>query len=263
MGLPLFSAGNDPGPNFFELISRELPSSPTHEIPDVPHATTVVALKFAGGVIMVGDRRATSNYISSRDIRKIEAADSYTGVAISGSAARGMEFIRLIQMSFEHYEKMTGEPLSLQGKANMLAPWISGNNLSGPLIVQPLLAGFDVSKKIGRVFEYDFVGGCYERSDFTVIGSGGPFAEAALRLGFTPDLSLESALDLGALSMYEAGDNDPATGGPDFVRNIFPMMIVIDEEGFRELSDADVAQRFELIRARRTSQKGIPGGTLR
>jgi proteasome beta subunit len=212
---------------------------------------------------MVGDRQATGNYIASRDVRKIERADFYTALAISGTAARGIEFIRMAQLSFEHYEKMTDSALSLEGKANYLSPIVQRNNLSSPLIVIPLLAGWDVSHGVGRIFEYDGAGGCYERMDFATIGSGTPFAENTLRLGFRSDLDLEGALDLAALALYEAGDNDPSTAGPDFVRNLFPMMVVINGEGFQEIELDLVANRFRAINDRRTQTGGVAGGTLR
>jgi proteasome beta subunit len=212
---------------------------------------------------MVGDRQATGNYIASRDVRKIEPADRFTAIAISGTAARGIEFIRMAQLSFEHYEKMTDSALSLEGKANYLSPIVQRNNLTTPLIVVPLLAGWDPSHQVGRIFEYDGAGGCYERFDFATIGSGTPFAESALRLGYRTDLDREAALELGALALYEAGDNDPSTGGPDFVRNIYPMMVTITSEGFQELSSDDVAARFHAINDRRTQSGGVAGGTLR
>jgi proteasome beta subunit len=127
----------------------------------------------------------------------------------------------------------------------------------------PLLAGWDPSHQVGRIFEYDGAGGCYERFDFATIGSGTPFAESALRLGYRTDLDREAALELGALALYEAGDNDPSTGGPDFVRNIYPMMVTITSEGFQELSSDDVAARFHAINDRRTQSGGVAGGTLR
>lgn len=227
------------------------------------HATTVVALRYNAGVVMIADRQATGNYVASRDVRKIEAADRFTGLAISGSAARGIELLRLTQLSFEHYEKMTDSSLSLQGKANYLSPIVQRNNLSTPLLVLPLLAGWDLGSERGRVFEYDAAGGCYERNDFATIGSGSPFADGALRLGFRADLDLDAALDLAALAIYEAGDNDPATGGADFVRRIFPMMVIIDARGFQELGDDDVAARFAAIEERRTESRGVAGSTLR
>ena len=267
MGLPLFSATHDPGPSFYQFsqaagVAFPVDFSGAGEGLSA-HATTVIAVRFAGGVVMVGDRQATGSYIASRDVRKIEAADQFTAIAISGTAARGMELIRMAQLSFEHYEKMTNSTLSLEGKANYLSPIIQRNNLTSPLIVIPLLAGWDPSHQMGRVFEYDGAGGAYERHDFATIGSGSPFAESALRLGFRADLDQEAALELGALALYEAGDNDPSTGGPDFVRGLFPMMVVIDAAGYREISNEEVGERFRAISERRTSTGGVPGGTLR
>ena len=263
MGLPLYRVDNDPGPSFFHYAeSVGLTNLP---VPDTStrHATTVIAVRYVGGVVMVGDRQATGNYIASRDVRKIEPADHFTAIAISGTAARGIEFIRMAQLSFEHYEKMTDTSLSLEGKANYLSPIIQRNNLDTPLLVLPLLAGWDPSHQVGRVFEYDGAGGCYERLDFATIGSGSPFAENTLRLGFRSDLDLEAALELGALALYEAGDNDPSTGGADFVRGIFPMMVTINADGFQELATEDVAARFRAINERRTETSGLAGGTLR
>ena len=263
MGLPLYDAHSDPGPSFFQYAQSAglNPSVTTNG--SSAHATTVIAVRYDQGVVMVGDRQATGNYIASRDVRKIEPADRFTAIAISGTAARGIEFIRMAQLSFEHYEKMTDSALSLEGKANYLSPIVQRNNLSSPLIVLPLLAGWDPSHQVGRIFEYDGAGGCYERFDFATIGSGTPFAESALRLGFRTDLDREGALELGALALYEAGDNDPSTGGPDFVRNIYPMIVTITSEGFQELEQDDVATRFRAINERRTQSGGVAGGTLR
>ncbi|HUV57436.1 MAG TPA: proteasome subunit beta [Acidimicrobiales bacterium] len=264
MGLPLFSAQNDPGPSFFHYAQTAgLVADVSDALNQSPHATTVIAVRYIGGVVMVGDRQATGNYIASRDVRKIEPADRYTAIAISGTAARGMEFIRMAQLSFEHYEKMTDTQLSLEGKANYLAPIIQRNNLSSPLIVLPLLAGWDPSHEVGRIFEYDGAGGCYERFDYSTIGSGTPFADGTLRLGFRPDLDREAALELGALAIYEAGDNDPSTGGPDFVRNIYPMIVTITKDGFQEMAADEVASRFRVINERRTISGGNAGGSLR
>ncbi len=264
MGLPLFSVGDDPGPSFqkfLEATGRELVVS--HQGAMSAHATTVVAVRCVDGVVLVGDRQATSAYIASRDVRKIEAADRFTAIAISGSAAMGMDFIRMIQLSFEHYEKMTDAVLSLEGKANYLSPLIQRNNMTTPFLVLPMLAGFDVGHQRGRVFEYDAAGGCYERNDFTTIGSGSPFADSTLRLGFRDDMSLADAIDLAALAVYEAGDNDPSTGGPDFVRNIYPMIVTVTAQGFVEMPSGEVEARFRAINDRRAASGGRAGGDLR
>jgi proteasome beta subunit len=264
MGLPLFNASDDPGPSFFHFAQSTgltPPVSSAHAAS--AHATTVIAVRYQGGVVMVGDRQATGNYIASRDVRKIEPADRFTAIAISGTAARGIEFIRMAQLSFEHYEKMTDTSLSLEGKANYLSPIIQRNNLSSPLLVLPLLAGWDEALRVGRIFEYDGAGGCYERFDFSTIGSGTPFAEGTLRLGFNAELDRDGAIQLGALAMYEAGDNDPSTGGPDFVRHLFPMIVTVSSEGFQELELDDVAERFRVINERRTESGGVAGGSLR
>jgi proteasome beta subunit len=263
MGLPLFDAQSDPGPSFVRFAEMAGLTLPPASSEHSAHATTVVALRYADGVVMVGDRQATSYYVANRDVRKIEAADRYTALAISGSAARGIEFIRLAQLSFEHYEKMSDSALSLEGKANYLSPLIQRNNLTSALVVLPLLAGWDLAHQRGRVFEYDGAGGCYERHDFAVIGSGSPFADSTLRLGYRADMDRDEALALAALAIYEAADNDPSTGGPDFVRNIFPMIVTLTFEGFRELDQEVAASTFRSINDRRSESGGVAGGTLR
>jgi proteasome beta subunit len=187
VGLPLFSAHGDPGPSFWHFAdSAGLTSAPNATPSDFTHATTVIAVRYQGGVVMVGDRQATGNYIASRDVRKIEPADHFTALAISGSAARAIELLKITQLSFEHYEKMTGSTLSLEGKANYLSPIIQRNNLISPLIVVPLLAGWDESNLIGRIFEYDGAGGCYERFDFATIGFALRRGNPTARLSFRP-----------------------------------------------------------------------------
>lgn len=263
MGLPLFSVSEDPGPSFHSFLhTAGVPLRMPEGVVDV-HATTVVAVRCADGVVLVGDRRATGNYIASRDVRKLEPADAYSAIAISGSAAMGLEFIKIAQLSFEHYEKMTDAALSLEGKANYLSPLVQRNNLTTPFPVIPVLGGYDRSQERGRLFEYDGAGGCYERTDYVVIGSGTPFAEGPLRLGFRDDLSIEEATDLAALAVYEAGDNDPSTGGPDFVRGIFPQIVTVTADGYRELPESESAARFTTINERRAAARGRAGGELR
>jgi proteasome beta subunit len=264
VGLPIFGVQDDPGPSFHRFLEATGTTWPriTADI-DPPHATTVVAVRCTEGVVLVGDRQATGAYIASRDVRKIEAADRFTAISVSGSAAMGLEFVKVAQLSFEHYEKMTDSLLSLEGKANYLGPFIQRNNLSSPFIVLPMLAGYDTGLGKGRVFEYDGAGGCYERDDFAVIGSGTPFAEGALRMGFREDLTIGEAIELAALAVYEAGDNDPSTGGPDFIRGIFPMVVTVTVDGYHELDEPAAADLFRAISDRRAQSRGRAGSQLR
>jgi len=263
--LPLFSVTNDPGSSFERLLGAAGVARDAHEHQGdaLPHATTVVALRCQGGVVLCADRQASTGQISGRDMHKIGEADRHTAIAISGVAAVGMQFIKLAQLSFEHYEKMRGTSLSLGGKANYLGPIIMRNNFGTGLTVVPLLAGYDLNHDQGRVYGYDAAGGCYEKDDFAVIGSGTPFAEGALRLGFREDMTLDDALDLAALAIYEAGDNDLYTGGPDFVRDLYPILVTVTVDGFQELSQTQSKERFAAIQERRTSTKGRAGGELR
>ena len=264
MALPLFDVSSDPGPSFQNLLRMmNIPLNVPGATNDPIHATTVVALRCDEGVVLVADRQATAQAIAARDMRKIAEADRFTAIAISGTAAAGMEFIRISQLSFEHYEKMMDETLSLEGKSNYLSALIQDVNLGTPFTVLPLVAGFDVNHSRGRVFEYDGAGGCYEKDDFGVIGSGTPFAESALRLGYREGLTLTECIELGALAIYEAGDNDPFTGGPDFVRGIFPIVVTVTANGFTEQAESETRAIFEAINARRTASKGRAGGDLR
>jgi proteasome beta subunit len=231
---------------------------------DLPHATTIVALTFADGVIMAGDRRATmGNLIANRDIEKVYAADPYSLVGVAGTAGIGIELIRLYQVELEHYEKIEGTMLSLDGKANRLATLIR-NNLGAAmqgLAVVPIYAGYDLDArdrtKAGRVFSFDVVGGLYEESGYDGIGSGSLFAKAALKKRYRPGLSRDEAVRIAVESLYDAADDDTATGGPDPIRNIYPVVMTATADGAVRLTDDEAAAvSREVIEARR----GNPGG---
>jgi proteasome beta subunit len=231
---------------------------------DLPHATTIVALTFADGVIMAGDRRATmGNLIANRDIEKVYAADPYSLVGVAGTAGIGIELIRLYQVELEHYEKIEGTMLSLDGKANRLATLIR-NNLGAAmqgLAVVPLYAGYDLDArdptKAGRIFSFDVVGGLYEESGYDGIGSGSLFAKAAMKKRFRPGLSRDEAVRIAVDSLYDAADDDTATGGPDPIRNIYPVVMTATADGAVRLTDEESAAVSQsVIDARR----GNPGG---
>jgi proteasome beta subunit len=265
--LPLFAPATDPGPSFFELLRRTAPDAlpganvrltgPMTTPLEVPHGTTIVCLKFAGGVVMAGDRRATEGYtIASRRMDKVSPCDHWSAMAISGAAGPGMEIVRLLQTELEHYEKVEGEPLSLEGKANKLSQMIRSNlpaAMQG-MVVVPLFCGFDLRKGEGRLYKYDVTGGKYEEADYATTGSGGVHARNWIKAGFRPGMTREEAVDLGLLALFQAADEDSATGGPDLVRRIFPTVAVIDRDGYDKLADDDVEQRsIDLLNSGRSA----------
>ena len=211
----------------------------------VSEGTTVLAFRFAGGVVMAGDRRATSgSLITHRRVQKVFAADEYSAVAVSGTAGVALELIRLFQTELEHYEKMEGSRLSLDGKANYLAGMLRRNlpmAFQG-LIVIPLFCGFDPDGATGRLYSFDVVGGRYEEIDFAATGSGGREAHMYLRGAFRPDLGESAAIRLAVEALVVAAEEDSATGGPDLRRDIYPNVVVVNGDGYREIEDAAVAE---------------------
>ena len=219
-----------------------------------PHGTTIVAATFPGGVVMAGDRRATmGNIIAQRDIQKVFPADEFSAVGIAGAAGLAVELVRLFQTELEHYEKIEGTTLSMDGKANRLAALIRGNlamAMQG-LAVVPLFAGFDLDSSQGRIFSYDVTGGRYEEHAFHAVGSGSVFARGALKKLYRDDLDETGAITATLQALYDAADDDSATGGPDLTRRIFPVVAVVTADGYRQVAEADVgAIADEVIGAR-------------
>ncbi len=232
---------------------------------DVPHGTTIVAATFAGGVVMAGDRRATmGNIIAQRDIEKVFPADEYSCVGIAGAAGLATELVRLFQVELEHYEKIEGTPLSLEGKANRLAALIRANlalAMQG-LAVVPLFAGFDGQIGGGRIFSYDVTGGRYEEQAFHSVGSGSVFARGSLKKLFSEGLPRDDCVAACVQALYDAADDDSATGGPDVNRRIFPMVAVVADTGYRRMSDDDVAAIVDRVLAGRRTRPDGPAAPL-
>jgi proteasome beta subunit len=231
-----------------------------------PHGTTIVAATFAGGVVMAGDRRATmGNIIAQRDIQKVFPADEFSVVGIAGTAGLAVEMVRLFQTELEHYEKIEGSTLSMDGKANRLAALIRGNlglAMQG-LAVVPLFAGFDLDAGIGRIFSYDVTGGRYEETAFHSVGSGSLFARGSLKKLYREDLSADRCVQAVVEALYDAADDDSATGGPDLTRRIYPVITSVTAEGFRRLSDDVVEQVTQRVVDDRMTQPGGPQAPLR
>jgi len=232
---------------------------------DVPHATTIVALATSDGIVMAGDRRATmGNIIAQRDIEKVFPADEHSVVGIAGAAGVAVELVRLFQVELEHYEKIEGVPLSLDGKANRLATLLRGNlgmAMQG-LAVVPLFAGYDLARGRGRIFSYDVTGGRYEERDHHAVGSGSMFARGSLKKLYRPGLSAEDAVMAAVEALYDAADDDSATGGPDLTRRIFPVIAVADADGVRMLEDAEVGAIVERVVAARLDYPDGPVASL-
>lgn len=242
--------------------NRTLP--PVEGAFETVHGTTIVAVTFPGGVVLAGDRRATmGNVIAQRDVEKVHPADDYSAVGIAGTAGIAVELVKLFQLELEHFEKVEGEVLSLEGKANRLSTMIRGNlgmAMQG-LAVVPLFAGYDLERDKGRIFSYDVTGGRSEEPGFAAIGSGSTFARGALKKLYRDDLSEEQATTVVVQALYDAADDDSATGGPDLTRRIYPVVAVITNEGYRRLGDervAEVAQAVHDGRQRRPDGPQAP-----
>jgi proteasome beta subunit len=230
-----------------------------------PHATPIVAIATTEGVVMAGDRRATmGNIIAQRDIEKVFPADEYSCVGIAGTAGLAVELVRLFQTELEHYEKIEGMTLSMDGKANRLAALIRSNlgmAMQGLAIV-PLFAGFDLAAGQGRIFSYDVTGGRYEETAFHSVGSGSLFARGALKKLYREDLSETECVTALVQALYDAADDDSATGGPDLTRRIFPVVQVITAAGGRRLAEADVAEIADSVIAGRMNRPDGPAAAL-
>ena len=248
-----FVAGHEP-----QLLPgrRTLPGSPAV---DAPHGTTIVSLTWSGGVLMAGDRRATQgSLIANRDMQKVFAADEFSLVGIAGTAGVAIEMVRLFQVELEHYEKIEGVTMSLEGKANRLAAMLRGNlglAMQG-LAVLPAFAGVDAADGRGRLFSYDVTGGCYEERQHHSVGSGSLFARGALKKLWQPDLSRSEAVRVAVEALYDAADDDSATGGPDVHRRIWPMVGVVDGDGVAFLDDSSVEETVAAILEARGSSSG-------
>ena len=252
MKIPRFDRGDDPGPSFVELLRQSglAPPPPTTTIDNVTHATTCVAVRYADGVVMAGDRRATSGHlISHRTMEKVYPADRFSGVAIAGAAGPAMEMVKLFQLQLEHYETVEGSFLSLEGKANQFGQMVRSNlpaAMQG-LAVVPIFAGYDLRRGEGRLFQYDVTGGRYEESNFASTGSGSLHAGTVIKLGYRSTLDRASSIDLVISALFQAADEDSATGGPDLVRGIYPTVATITERGFDRVTEEEIAERFASL----------------
>ncbi|MGP3967463.1 proteasome subunit beta [Streptomyces sp. 6N223] len=244
----------DPGPpSILDFLARHAPevlpaNRPLPPVPDaasIPHGTTIVAAEYADGVMLAGDRRVTqASMIAHRDTEKIFAADEFSAVGIAGSVGLAVEMVRLFRLELEHYEKVEGIPLTLAGKANRLTTMIRENlgmAMQG-LAVVPLFAGFDPAAGRGRIFSFDITGDCHEERAFTGTGSGSVFARGALKKLYREGMAEAEIATAAIQALYDAAEEDTATGGPDLTRRLYPIVAFVTEEGYRRLPDEAVAE---------------------
>lgn len=235
---------------------------------EAAHATTILALRHATGVVIAGDRRATEGYtIAHRTIKKVFATDRWSAVAIAGTAGPAIEMTKLFQTELEHYEKIEGERLSLEGQANKLSQMIRANlplAMQG-LVVVPIFAGFDERQGVGRIFKYDVTGGRFEESDFCAEGSGGRDARASIKKRYRANINRDEALKVALEALFDASEEDVGTGGPDVLRKIYPNIASISAEGFVEIPDDEIAPLFQDLLNERAasprtdSEEKVPG----
>ncbi len=224
---------------------------------ETAHATTIVALTFSGGIVMAGDRRATvGTSIAHRQIEKVFPADEFSAVGIAGTAGLAGDLVRLFQLELEHYEKIEGSLLSLDGKANRLATLVRANlplALRG-LAAVPLFGGWDTGREVGRIFSYDVIGGRYEEHDHHSVGSGSVYARGSLKKQWEHGLTRDDAIDVALHALVDAADEDAATGGPDAIRGIYPIVAVVTKDGYEPVVTSELARHFENISARRSAR---------
>ncbi len=252
------------GSSFMELLDVDFPQlkpdvgawlASSGEMPETAHGTTCVALRFGDGALVAGDRLATMGHqVANRDIEKVYATDDFSLMAIAGAAGPAIEMARLLGIQFEHHEKIEGEPLELEGKANTLASLIKQNlpaAMQG-LVVVPLFAGYDRRRRTGRVWKYEVTGGRYEELEFDSIGSGSIFAKESLKKSYASGASREEAIRMAIQALTDAADEDTATGGVDLHRQIFPRVKLVGSRGVDEVGDEEIAQVYQgVIDARR------------
>jgi len=239
------------GSSFVELLEvdfphlRPLPEPGAGSPPSVPHGTTVLALRCSDGVLVAGDRLATEGHrVASRDVQKVYVTDSHSLIAIAGAAGPCIEMARMLRVELEHYEKIEGEPLELEGKANKLSQMVRANlpaAMQG-LVVVPIFAGYDLRRRLGRLWKYDVTGGRYEEAEFEATGSGGLYARESLKKSWRPGAPRDAALRMAVGALMDAADEDRGTGGIDLQRGIFPTLSVCSAAGIDEVASTQIAE---------------------
>lgn len=254
------------GSSFSDLLTERFPfllskwdglQWAPEEMTPLPMGTTVLALKYGAGVVVVGDRQATEGtLISARRIEKVFKADEHSAIAIAGVAGPCLDLARLFQTELQHYEKLEGVELSTEGKANKLAQMVKMNfpmALQG-LVVIPIFVGFDLKRAEGKIYKYDVTGGRYEEAEYHATGSGGGHARATMKKQYRPNMDEDVAISTAIEALCDAAEEDIGTAGPDFIREIFPTVKTVTAQGIVDVEEDRVqAVCQRLVEARRRS----------
>lgn len=268
--MPSFFDPYHVGSSFFDLLRQNRPdllpqvqlrlegaSRPeSKELMDAPRGTTILALKYRDGVVVAGDRQATEGFqISSRRIEKVFKADDHSAIAIAGVAGPCIEMAKLFEVELAHYEKLEGMPLSLEGKANKLSQMVKANlplAIQG-LVVIPIFVGYDLRRGEGKIFKYDLTGGRYEETEYYATGSGGKEARSAMKKLYRPDMAENDAIGVALEALVDAAEEDVGTGGPDFVRGIFPTVKLVVTAGLHDVPEARIREACQAVVNLRTN----------
>jgi len=262
--MPSFFDPYEIGSSFFDLLRQNrpdllpqvqlklegIPRAEYKELMDTPHGTTILALKYRDGVVIAGDRQATEGFqVSSRRIEKVFKADDHSAIAIAGVAGPCIEMAKLFEVELAHYEKLEGMPLSLEGKANKLSQMVKANlplAIQG-LVVIPIFVGYDVRRGEGKIFKYDLTGGRYEETEYYATGSGGQEARSAMKKRYRTNMAEDGAIAVAMEALIDAAEEDVGTGGPDFIRGIFPTVKLVVTAGLDDVPEARVRQACRAI----------------
>ncbi|GAK61355.1 putative proteasome A-type and B-type [Candidatus Vecturithrix granuli] len=228
----------------------------------LPMATTILAICYADGVLIGGDRRAVEGHrIASQRIEKVYKTDQYSAMAVAGVAGLCIDMAKLFRTELEHYEKIEGEQLMFEGKANKLAHMIRHNFPAAMrgLVVVPIFVGYDIHQQRGRIFKYDVIGGMYEEEAYSATGSGGKDARNTIKKLYRRAGDEEFALNLAIEALSDAAEEDAATGGPDLLHGVFPTLKTVTRQGVQDLPDEAIESAYKsFLERKRQSELYVP-----
>jgi len=219
-------------------------------------ATTILAFKFQGGVLVAGDRRATAgNTVLYDRADKVLEIDRHSIMAIAGVPATAWEMARVLEHSFQYFRRTQLQEMSVDGKVRALSKLLRDNFgfvLQGVGIVVPIFATYDSREDpSARLYFYDAMGAQFEVTDYAATGSGSPAVRGILYYenswGKKPlaKLDEDEAVTVALRALDTAAESDTATGGVDRNAKIFPVIKVVSRDGITTLPEKRIAALFK------------------